>query len=64
MWITLFFLATADVVAGLISVYKHFTNKVFDVWPFISSKQRVKMCPRGIKCFTSKEVLVIFKSVE
>ena len=27
MWITLFFLATADVVAGLISAYKHLLIK-------------------------------------
>ena len=40
MWITLFFLATADVAAGLTSAYKHFTNKVLDLWPFINSKQR------------------------
>lgn len=29
--INLFFLVTANVVAGLISTYKQFTNKVFDI---------------------------------
>lgn len=44
---TLFFLATAGIVDGLISIYKQFTNKVFDVWPLINSKQRKWRCALG-----------------